>query len=103
MQIAHEELLETVMSGDGSSRKIITTRAEDAEDEARTIERAHSHTRTQLELLVRQLRKQRDSCVNKDVRESYSKALAPLEVRLNKYLEADKAERDRIARIKVVN
>ncbi len=99
MQIAQENLEATVMGKKGF--KIITTMAEDDEDKLRSVARAEAHTRPQLNALVAELRRQRETRVNKDVRGGFTSALSPLEIRLSRYEAEEQAEKDRQARIKV--
>ena len=65
MQHAFENLERSVMSEDSQASKIITTQAEDRADAARSRARAESTTRPQLEALIRQLRRDRDSKVKR--------------------------------------
>jgi hypothetical protein len=101
MQYAYDDLEDAALGPDGRPKKILTTRAEEAEYTRRQTTRAESITRPQLELLIKQLRRQRETCVNQDVRESFSAALAPLEARLGRYHAAEEAERQRLAKKQV--
>lgn len=102
MQLAYEELeLLTTDPEDRTLPRVHTTRADDEKDDRQQLARAESHTRTQLELLIKQLQKQREMCVNKDVRNGFTAALAPLEARLKRYLDAEEEERKKREKRKV--
>ena len=98
MQNRFEALEASVMKGgEESTVKIIETPAELARDQRANLSRAQAHTRPQLEMLIHQLRKQRDRCHNKEVRGSLDDALEPLEARLDRYLTAERLAREREA------
>lgn len=99
MQHAQEDLEQTVMSATGF--KIITTLAEDEADRKRSLARAQAHTKPQLYALAAELKKQRETRVNKDVKGGFTAALSPLEARLDGYEAEKQTELDRLARIKV--
>jgi len=99
MQYAYENLEHTILHG--KVEQVITTRADDAADAAVSIERAQSHTRPQLEMLITQLRKRHDAAVGAGLKESLKRALAPLEARLQRYHDAERRVRDKAAKAKL--
>jgi uncharacterized membrane protein YgcG len=96
MQHRFEELEATVMKGgEGSTVQLIQTKEEAVADAKASVVRAESHTRVQMELVVKHLRAKQRSTKNATVRRSVDDALAPLEARLQRYTDAAAAAQAR--------
>jgi hypothetical protein len=76
-------------------------KVDNSEDERVCDERAEYHTRPQLKMLTDTLRKRRDQCRNKDVRDAFDEALRPLEARQARYDAIRKAQEDLIIKQQV--
>jgi hypothetical protein len=101
MQHAYEDLENQVFGVRGNHQVKHNMKVDNSEDERVCDERAEYHTRPQLKMLTDTLRKRRDQCRNKDVRDAFDEALRPLEARQARYDAIRKAQEDLIIKQQV--